>query len=131
MAKMVLTVKEDRNGVTPALIKAVQDIVEPQGKHSPVNCIERFRKLMLIHSHIYYKCGENAISDYQWQDWAYMLVILQDSFPDACNQGFYDEYFIDWDGSSGYDLPDNADVRAWADDTFRFYSPEKLHHPEQ
>ncbi|QVW55819.1 hypothetical protein pEaSNUABM9_00238 [Erwinia phage pEa_SNUABM_9] len=130
MAKMTLVIKEGRNGTNVEIMSTLQSMVEPTGKYSPENCIARFRKLMLSHSYIYYHCGENAISDHEWQRWAYMLMVLQDSFPDACTQGFYDEAFVNWDGSSGYDLPVDDEIRGWAEKDFRIYRQAQLVHPE-
>ena len=49
--------------------------------------------------------NESIVDDHTWQEWADELAELQKNYPEECNMNFYDEYFKDWDGSSGYHLP--------------------------
>lgn len=70
--------------------------------------IKQRRSQMLIHSFLYYKMDSAIISDHTWQKWADELVGLQEKTKTI---GFYDRAFADWDGSSGYHLPDDAWVR--------------------
>ena len=65
--------------------------------------IKQRRAQMLVHSYIYYKLGDNIVSDHQWQQWADELVVLQNKYPHPV--GFYDVVFASWDGSTGYHLP--------------------------
>ena len=65
--------------------------------------IKQRRAQMLVHSYVYYRLGENIVSDHKWQEWANELVVLQKEYCLAI--GFYDEAFKDWDGSTGYHLP--------------------------
>ena len=58
---------------------------------------------MLIHSHLYYKLDNPLIPDSLWQQSADELVTLQDEF--GTEWDYYDEFFSDWDGSTGYHLP--------------------------
>lgn len=67
--------------------------------------IKQRRSQMLIHSCLYYEMNESIVSDNQWQKWADDLVLLQQNFPELCNMDFYDSYFENWDGSTGFDLP--------------------------
>lgn len=67
---------------------------------------------MLVHSFIYYKQDAGLITDQQWQTWADELVRLQSEH--GTKIGFYDEAFADWDGSTGYHLPQDNWVAAKA-----------------
>lgn len=67
--------------------------------------IKQRRAQMLIHSCIYYELDDNIVSDHKWQEWADELEKLQKENPQYLNIGFYDKYFIDWDGSTGCHLP--------------------------
>ena len=67
--------------------------------------IRHRRVQMLIHSCIYYKLNDGIVSDHTWQKWADELTELQNKNPEKCNIGFFDEYFVEWDGSTGYHLP--------------------------
>lgn len=66
--------------------------------------IHRRRRQLIIHSIIYYRFDDNIVSDYKWQDWANELQQVQNRYPELCKIGFYDEKFVDWDGSTGYGL---------------------------
>lgn len=67
---------------------------------------------MLVHSFIYYKLDDNIVSDHQWQAWAQELAQLQRQHPKPI--GFYDDVFVDWDGSSGFHLPSDPWVEGEA-----------------
>jgi hypothetical protein len=79
------------------------------GKYVPsvTEKIQQRRYQMLVHSYLYYELGENIISDYQFDYWAKELVDLQEQYPEESKQARYYEEFIDFDGSSGFDLPYN------------------------
>lgn len=65
--------------------------------------IDHLRRLMLVHSCIYYELDNNVVTDHQWQDWANELAELQSKH--GWLFGFYDEAFQDWNGSTGHRLP--------------------------
>lgn len=67
--------------------------------------INRRRRQILVHSVIYYKLGDNIISDHQWQDWANELDALQKAFPDIANKCVYADAFKKFDPCSGFNLP--------------------------
>jgi len=67
--------------------------------------IKQRRAQMLVHSCIYYELDDNIVSDHQWQAWADELEQLQKKHPEHLNIGFYDNYFVDWDGATGAHLP--------------------------
>lgn len=61
------------------------------------------RRLLLVHSHIYYRLDDSLVSDHKWQEWADYLARLQCFY--GWEAGFYDQAFEDWDGSTGFHLP--------------------------
>lgn len=67
--------------------------------------IIRLRRLMLVHSCIYYELNDNLVSDHQWQAWADELEKLQKENSDCCKVDYFDWEFRDWDGSTGNHLP--------------------------
>lgn len=68
----------------------------------------RRRRQMIIHSHIYYRLDDNLVDDHTWQRWADELTQLQAQH--GHQLGFYDRHFKEWNGSSGFDLPMDADI---------------------
>lgn len=73
--------------------------------HNPEELIHRRRHQILVHSYLYYRMNINLISDHTFDDWSMELVKLQKDNPKFSNQGIYAEYFKDFDGTSGFDLP--------------------------
>lgn len=67
--------------------------------------INRRRRQILVHSCIYYRFNQNIISDHTYDKWSKELSQLQRMHPEAANRCVYSEYFKDFDGSSGFDLP--------------------------
>lgn len=65
--------------------------------------VDHLRRLILVHSCIYYELDNNVVSDHQWQDWANELTELQAKY--GWRFGFYDAAFQDWNGSTGHRLP--------------------------
>jgi len=63
---------------------------------------------MLLHSYLYYHADSPIIEDHTWTKWAQQLHALQQKF--GWRIGFYDAAFEDWNGSSGFHLPADADV---------------------
>lgn len=70
--------------------------------YNDVNTIMQRRDQMFIHCHLYYNLCRPIISDSQWQLWADELRDLQNKYP--VKLGFYDEYFVDWDATTGFNL---------------------------
>ncbi len=70
--------------------------------------IRRRRRQIIVHSCIYYRLGDNIISDYQYDMWAKELGKLQQEYPELSKQvpDFY-EAFKDFnvECTSGYQLP--------------------------
>lgn len=67
--------------------------------------IKQRRRQMLVHSYLYYQLGTSIIDDFTFDRWARELVKLQADFPDIAATVEYHKDFIDFDGSSGFDLP--------------------------
>jgi hypothetical protein len=67
--------------------------------------ITRLRHNMLVHSCLYYRLNTNIISDHKFDSMAKELAELQLAHPSIAAECVYHEYFIEFDGSSGYDLP--------------------------
>lgn len=68
--------------------------------------IKRLRKVVLVHSVIYYRMNTNIISDIQYDKFAKKLQKLQNQYP-LISQKIKELYneFKDWDGCSGFNLP--------------------------
>lgn len=67
--------------------------------------INRRRRQILIHSIIYYKMNENVVTDDVWASWAVELEELQKRYPEIAAKAPYAKDFVDFDHSSGYNLP--------------------------
>lgn len=67
--------------------------------------INRRRRQILVHSCIYYRYNDNIISDFVYDAWSKELAELQKQYPDIAKSCVYHEYYKDFDGSSGFDLP--------------------------
>lgn len=94
-----------------------------KGNHrGPESFIRGRREFLLVHSFLYYTANEPVVSDTIWQNYANELVVLQDSFPELCKIGFYDEAFVDWDASTGMDLPSDDWVIERAKREYRMYA---------
>lgn len=61
--------------------------------------INRYKRVLIVHSYIYYVLDESVVADSTWQSWADWLA--KNNRP----TGFYDDVFKGWDGSTGYFLP--------------------------
>lgn len=121
-SKFNLKVNPERIGVGQEDINRIAKIIELKGTRSPEALIISRRRMMLVHSYIYYKAGTSAIPDHLWQRWANDLVVLQDSFPEHCELGYYDEHFKDWDASTGMDLPVDDVIVAEAVKEYKLYT---------
>lgn len=67
--------------------------------------INRRRRQILVHSVIYYRMNNNLVSDHQWADWARELCELQEKYPEIAAECVYADDFVDFDGSTGFNLP--------------------------
>lgn len=62
------------------------------------------RRTILLHSYIYYKLGDSVIPDCIFDSYCQELVRIN------TDCGYYDEEFRDFDGSTGYHLPHDAEI---------------------
>jgi hypothetical protein len=67
--------------------------------------INRKRRQILVHSFLYYRMNTSIWSDWKFDLVSKELVELQEKFPEIAKKCVYAEYFKDFDGSSGFDLP--------------------------
>lgn len=111
-------------------IKRVEGILKGS-RFGPKEFIRQRRDVLLVSSFIYYKCGTSAMPDETWQNFANDLVILQDSFPELCNQGYYDEAFVDWSGATGMHLPVDSSIVTEAICKYRMSKGEFLDVPAE
>jgi hypothetical protein len=65
--------------------------------------INSLRKSFLIHSYLYYYLDKSVISDNLFNARAKMLARLQKEHPEI--EGVYQEYFANFDPSTGFDIP--------------------------
>lgn len=79
--------------------KAQSLFTEPQ----VADRIGHLRRLMLIHSCLYYELNTHIVDDHRWQQWADELVTMQMLYGYEFN--FYDAAFRDWSGATGCHLP--------------------------
>lgn len=95
---------------------------KPGSTRMPTNAVEaiaRRRRQILVHSCLYYAMNQSVIDDHTWNKWAQQLDKLQDKF--GWEIGFYDGMFADWNGSSGYHLTYDDDVRRVAARLLEYY----------
>jgi NAD-dependent DNA ligase len=67
--------------------------------------IKRRRRQLIVHSFGYYRMNDNIIDDHTFDRWSMELVELQEKYPELAKEVEYHEYFKDFDGSTGFDLP--------------------------
>lgn len=67
--------------------------------------IEKRRRQVLVNSVVYYRFGDNLISDETWIQWAVELEELQRKYPDIAKKVWYAEVFEGFDHSTGQNLP--------------------------
>jgi len=68
--------------------------------------IRRLRSVVTVNAGLYYDNDEPMITDQQWDEFAYKLVELQKRYHWLLPHiDFFDNYFYDFDGSTGMHLP--------------------------
>lgn len=82
--------------------------------------IIKLRRLLTIHSYIYYHMGTSLVSSDTWDVWAKELVDLQEKHGNK--HGLYDRYFHDWDGTTGMHLPQDEYVRTKAEQLVNYHN---------
>lgn len=64
-----------------------------------ISRVNHLRRLILVHSYLYYVLDDPIVSDEMWQAWANELAEIN------TETGDYDEAFEEWDGTTGHHLP--------------------------
>jgi len=128
--ELLARIKDSEDEFFQPLVDFIRGMVEPEGKYSPANCLRRFRTLVLVHSFLYYRCGESVVSDGEWDRSARVVKILQESFPEVCALDFFDEDFKDWTGMTGFDLTYNEYIVEEAKRTYFLYRQITLEIPD-
>lgn len=68
--------------------------------------IHHLRRIILVHSILYYRFDKNIVSDHIFDSWSQELVALQTNNQEASEKVlYYREAYREFDGSSGYYLP--------------------------
>lgn len=67
--------------------------------------IDELREMLHAHAYIYYELNDNLISDSEWDGMARKLVGLQTTYPHSKERGYEWEYFKDFTGGTGFDMP--------------------------
>lgn len=67
--------------------------------------IELLQRWIVVHSIVYYNLGQSVVTDSQFDHNCYQLVSLMGQHPRQSRLSRYACYFKDFDGSTGYDLP--------------------------
>ena len=67
--------------------------------------IQQRRLQILVHSCIYYELNGSSVSDKQWDTWAKELVSLQKQYPHIAEQVIWNSDFVDFDATTGFNLP--------------------------
>ncbi|NFP51796.1 DNA ligase LigA-related protein [Clostridium argentinense] len=67
--------------------------------------INHLRRLILIHSCIYYRMNTSVVDDFTFNEWSEELVKLQNENESILSECIYSNAFEDFDGTTGYDLP--------------------------
>lgn len=73
--------------------------------------IRQLRLGLMINSYIYYKLGENIISDQTWDARARELVKLQKKYPAVAKKVRFADVFKDFTGETGYYLAGALDKK--------------------
>lgn len=68
--------------------------------------IESLQRWIIVHSMLYYKMDFNLVPDSMFDKNCEILVKAMDKYPKSFRKSFYYKTFIDFDGNTGFDLPD-------------------------
>lgn len=84
----------------------LKEEIKPLNYTNPIaSKILQRRLQILVHSYIYYELDDNIISDNMWSKWAMELVKLQKDNPIIASKLPYTKDFLEFDGSTGFNLP--------------------------
>lgn len=68
--------------------------------------ISFIQRRIIVASIIYYQLNESVISDKDYDELSKQLVYLKNKYPEAYKKSDYYYAMYDFDGSTGFDLPD-------------------------
>ena len=80
-------------------------IVEEEPEDELLAFMNRRQRQVMVHSCLYYRLDANIITDHQFDAIAHELAQLIVDHPETFKRSVYYEAFIDFDGSTGMDLP--------------------------
>ena len=84
----------------------LKEEIKPLNYTNPITSKILQRRLqILVHSYIYYELDDNIVSDAKWSEWAMELVQLQKDNPLIASKVAYAKDFVEFDGSTGFNLP--------------------------
>lgn len=84
----------------------LKEEIKPLNYTNPIaSKILQRRLQILVHSYIYYELDDNIINDNMWSKWAMELVKLQKDNPIIASKLPYAKDFLEFDGSTGFNLP--------------------------
>lgn len=80
-----------------------------------VTKIDVTQRMVIVHSIIYYEMDSSVISDSEFDAMAKKLVRMREEYPEEWDKSYYRDCFVDFDGTTGFDLPGKLDVheRNW------------------
>jgi len=94
-----------RKPVNRGIVRYIDyDEFEPGSRNIAAE-IHRLRMNMLVHSCLYYQLDQNVLTDMQFDRMAYRLADLQREYPVVSKRVPNYEFFKEWDGSTGFNLP--------------------------
>lgn len=67
--------------------------------------MNRRQRQILVHSFLYYQLNENIIDDSTFDRWSKELYEAMQENPEVAKRSAFYKGFLEFDGSSGYDLP--------------------------
>lgn len=76
----------------------------PAEKQDPLAHINRYRRIIELHSIIYYALDDNVISDAKFDEFCAILVRLQKEYPKKAKRGYKPKLFKDFSGDTGMHL---------------------------
>jgi hypothetical protein len=125
-------------GVAPVLISIVistsrfhtpttLDKALESGTHGRMRMdrINQLRKIIHIHSIIYYYLHTTIVPDAKFDEWANELVELQAEHPESQHSGYMPSVFKDWTGDTGMHLPITDEMLGYAQWAVEYHHEER------
>lgn len=86
-------------------VTKLEPATKPKLNQEIMDKIKQRRLQILVNSVIYYRMDTVLVDDKQFDKWAYELRDIQKKYPEESKAVKYYEFFKDWDGTTGFDLP--------------------------